>query len=124
MTLELPSPGQPNDEDSARSQHSRRQSERPRLPSRDEILELLNRIPGMVIMGHLSPSKARVIQQNLQIQLKAQTQRPEVENQVEGSMEALSEALRRDPELAKVLEGFLTDEQVAALLRQNTDAPQ
>jgi hypothetical protein len=122
MNQELPSPDQADESKSSQSQHSRRQRKGPRIPTRDEILQMLSQLNGMVMMGLISTPKARVIQQNLQIQLKAQTQRPEAD-QCEVSMEGLGEALKRDPELIKLLEGFLSDEQVEWLLRQNTDAP-
>jgi hypothetical protein len=122
MKQELPSPDQTNESKASQSQHSRRQRQGPRIPTRDEILQMLSQLNGMVMMGLVSTPKARVIQQNLQIQLKAQTQRPEAD-QREVSMEGLGEALKRDPELIKLLEGFLSDEQVEWLLRQNTGAP-
>jgi hypothetical protein len=124
MTQITPSPSHANDNVSSESQHSGRRTKGPRIPTRDDILELLNRLNGMVLMGMISVPKAKIIQQNLQIQLKALTQQPQAEMQRELSMEDLGEALRRDPSLGKLFEGFLSDDQIECLLRQPPDAPE
>jgi hypothetical protein len=123
MAHELPPPDRPDDADSTQSQHSRRQAEETQIPTPDEILRQLVHINSMVLMGVSSIPKARVILQNLQIQLKAQTQRPEGENLREPSMEALAELLRKDPTFINLLEGILSDAHIACLLRHNPDAP-
>ena len=124
MTRELPSPGQSDEEEAAQSQHSRRQTQDPGIPTRDEILKMINRLPGLILSKSISRADAKLILQILQTLLKTQTLRPEAENQREVSIEALADALRRDPTLQDTLAPFLSRAQIDAILRQNSDAPQ
>jgi hypothetical protein len=121
MTLDFP-PNDPSDKHYVSQRKlSRRKAKRPQIPTEDEILHMILQLNSMVMLNLASPAKANVMQRNLKIVLDALTQRSEAGNQRELPLDALAEALRLDPSVIQLPEGFLSDEQIEWLLRQDPD---
>lgn len=101
-----------------RPKAARRQA--PPMPGLAELIEQLQRASGLVTLGILTPAKANVvvrcIAKSIDVVLRCQTASPEAPNQPE-----LVAACRENPELISLVQGLLTDDQLAELLRQVSD---
>lgn len=118
MTPLLPAPdaGDPNPNASSRSGSSNKK----RIPSIDDILEMLQQLNGLVALNLLSTAKASVIHRNLRTILEVQLQRSQA-GTGELPQEDLADMCRQNPRLLSILERFLTDEQVRWLMDQVTE---
>ena len=135
----IPSPAEKPDEEATESGHSQAENRRPvdeepkrpkaarrrapEMPGLAELIEQLQRASGLVTLVILTPAKANVvvrcIAKSIDVVMQCQTAGPGVPNQPE-----LVDACRENPELISLVQGLLTEDQLAELLRQvSDDAP-
>lgn len=88
-----------------------------RIPTRDEILEQLFKLNGLVAMSYVSTAKATVMQRGLRIILDSLT-RSSAGGPSVVSNESLADLCRADPKILDLLEPFLTDDQFRLLMEQ------
>jgi hypothetical protein len=115
MTPLLPAPDADEPEPNARGRSSKK-----RIPSIDDILEMLQQLNGLVALNLLSTAKAAVMHRNLRTILEVQLRRSQA-GTGELPQEDLAELCRQNPRLLSILEGFLTDEQVRWLTGRVTE---
>jgi hypothetical protein len=109
MSLLLPPPENENTPHGQSSpQGAQRQA--PRIPSVDEILEQLQKLDALVLLG-LPAAKANVIQRSLRIMLETQLRRSAATDQGLPN-EALAELCRRNPAALNLVAPFLPEEQL------------
>jgi len=113
--LNLPSP---NDRGpSAAESRSRAR----RVRSIDECLELLDRLPGMVALGIISPAQANAIRGVIH-EIIAQHRHAAASDASVVPLDGdLLARLREDPRLMNLLEPLLTTDQIATLLGGSSD---
>jgi hypothetical protein len=92
----------------------------PQMPGLAELVDQLQQVSGLVTLGILTPAKANVvvrcISKSSDIVMRSQAGGPQsVSNQAD-----LVEACRENPKLLHLLEGLLTDDQLAELMRDVT----
>jgi hypothetical protein len=92
----------------------------PQMPDPADLVDQLQQVSGLVTLGLLPPAKANAIIRCIStasgIVLRCQTSAQGAPNQPE-----LIEACRQNPKLIPLVQGLLTDDQLAELLRQITD---
>jgi prophage DNA circulation protein len=98
---------------------SRAKGSKTQIPSRDDCMQALAQLPGLIAMKVLTPAQASAIRSTYQA-LLAELGRQQ------GSMSQLADdqvlqILRQQPELLQILEPLLTDEQIAVVLRSDPD---
>lgn len=98
----------------------RRERKNRKLPTTEEILQMLLHLNGLVTIKMLSTSEATVIQRNLRTILDVQLKRTQG-GQDGLPQEALAELCRADPHILDLLEPLLSDEQVQWLMGSDTD---
>jgi hypothetical protein len=132
----IPSPAEKPDEKAhkkraAKSQerpNGDQQPERPKaahrrtrqLPDVVELVDQLRQVMGLLALGLLAPANAnpiiRCLSKSIDTVMRCQTSSQGVPNLPE-----LMEACRQNPKLIPLVQGLLTDDQLAELLRQITD---
>lgn len=93
------------------------QGHQPKIPTVDQILEMLVQLTGAVMTGVVSTSQANLVHRNLRTILEVQLKRDDRGGQTL-DREAIVELCRERPETLRILEPFLTDDQVAWLLSE------
>src|SRR5262245_36849652 len=88
-----------------------------KLPTREEIMQGLHALPGLVAMKLLTPPQANVIA-NVYRTLLAELARPAATQAATLTDDDALRILREQPTLLRYLEPILTDEQVSMLLRK------
>lgn len=125
--LLLTGPGTPNkDDDDARGADQgnhgqgtgRRRSSKPSIPSHDDCLKALGQLPGMIVMGILTPSQGNAIRSCYQEIIKSyQQQTPNTKPKIDNSY--VLDLLQKDPQLLNLLEPLLTHDQIDLIMRGN-----
>lgn len=100
--------------------HQSQDRSRPKILSRDECLEKLSALPGLVAMGLLTTSKANCIRGTITSVLQFTTTKAGSESQRDLDPNELASMLRAKPELAKYFEPLLSNEQIGAILQEGT----
>jgi hypothetical protein len=93
----------------------------PPLPTPDELQHKMLHLIGAVAMGRISIKEANLMLKILKIALDAQLKRSSSETPVRDEA-ALTDACRRDPALINAIAPLLTDEQLANLMQETSDA--
>ena len=115
-TCDDQSPG--GDRDAGGSQQSRQgEPEKPPIPSREDCLQAMAQLPGLVALGVLKPAQANSIRASyreiLQYHEKTQSQR----GQDGLSTSDVLELARKDPHIFSLLEPILSDRQIRAAMK-------
>lgn len=113
--------GEGNDRtDQGHSSHQSKQP-RPKILSRDECLEKLSALPGLVAMGLLTTSKANCIRNAISTVLQFDSKPTSSDSRREVDSTELAAMLQANPGMAKFMEPFLSREQIEALLQEGSD---
>lgn len=111
-------------QDQARQHHEqpRARSRAPRILSEEECLAALGQIPAALLCGVLTVAKANSMRAVYTSLLQHHQQRRRSGEERGGvADDGLVEMLSRHPEYANLLEPFLSDEQIAALMAQTAN---
>ena len=108
-------PGQHGPHTASGSDRSRGRRAGGAIPTTEEIYQLLMRLNGLVALGLVAPARANVIQRGLKTILDGLSRERREAGHVE-AQQGLAELCRRNPEMLRMLEPFLTDEQIAWVL--------
>lgn len=100
----------------------RRKGEGTTIPDINTILQMLMQLNGLIMLKLVSSQQANLIQRNLRAVLDLHLKRAR-EDWLGMPHEGLLELCRKDPSLVNLLDPFLTDEQVARLMKSVTDDP-
>lgn len=111
-----PRDGEGSSQPESRSTSQRRQRSARTVPTRDECLQALAEIPGLVAMGLVTPAQANAMRPSYIAILQHLNAQPAAGPAF--SNDKLREMLRRDPTLLSVFESLLTDEQIEMLTRE------
>ena len=87
--------------------------------TREDILDRLQSLLGMVAAGWLTPAQANAIARILQMMLQSLEQGAPQRGGASVPPEILADLARRDPAILDVLEPFLTDEQYNSILDEH-----
>jgi hypothetical protein len=122
MNLLPPPPaGDADRQEGPDSSARKRPNSKPKLPSVDELLDKILKLSGPLLMGLMTTSQANIILKTLKIALDMHTKSMN-QQAVQGlPHEVLIELLKSRPELVKMLEPYLSDEQVQWILGQEAD---
>jgi hypothetical protein len=91
------------------------------IPTKKECLKALAQLPGLVVTGMLKTAQANALRGIYQTILQAH-QKDEADGAAGAIADSdLREAIRRDPQLAALLEPLLTDQQIAMLMQEADD---
>lgn len=96
--------------------HQSQDRSRPKILSRDECLEKLSALPGLVAMGLLTTSKANCIRGTISTVLQFNSKETSSDSRREVDPTELAAMLKANPEMDKFLEPFLSRDQIEALL--------
>lgn len=113
-------------QDQARQRHEqpRGRSRAPHILSEEECLAALGQIPAALLCGLLTPAKANSMRAAYTSLLQHHQQRRRSGEERGGvDHDGLVEMLSRHPEYANLLEPFLSDDQIAAILAQVQERP-
>ncbi len=113
--LALPAPHDPDDHSPHGEPRGGRSRRRRKIPSREEIYDQVLQLIGLVVMGYTKSSQANVILKGLKMILDGHYRDQHAGGPGE-DQQNLAELCRKDPQLLKMVEGLLTDEQVAWVL--------
>ena len=89
--------------------------------TREAILEQLAALKGMVAAGWIKPAAANAMTRILQLMLQCLERGGPQRSGASIPEEILADAARRDPAIFELLEPFLTDEQINAILDEFAD---
>ena len=127
----LPSPEPGGDEhrqddadqrhEEARAHRSQGTDKRRHVASEEECLAALSGLPAMVALGMLSTAKANTIRGAYAAILQHYRQKQAPADRGGVADDALVDMLSRHPELANLLEPFLSAEQIAAIMARAKD---
>lgn len=117
MRPQLPAPD-PEDPRSETAGSQRRSKNR--IPSIDDLLEMLQQLNSLVMLNVLSTAKAGIIHRNLRTILDVHMRRSQ-SGAGELPQEDLVKLCREQPHLLSILERFFTDEQLRWLMDQIKD---
>jgi len=123
--LSLPSPEPaPTDQPPPEAQAQSGGKARRRIFSAEECLELLGKLSGLVMLGLIKPNQATFIRGDLR-DILAYHQRSTGGSQAGAGVDSrLLEMLPNHPELMNLLTPFLSEEQIALLMKGATDGSQ
>jgi len=99
---------------------TRRGQRKPSYRSRDELLALLNKLPGMIISGNVSVAEANAMKGVFKVMLD-ELDRAGGATHSTTMPDSLINKLREHPELLEWFEPFLTDEQFDHIVKGMTD---
>jgi hypothetical protein len=126
--LTVPEPqDDPTGKASRRSGSKKDRSESPEkarapIASAEDCLAILSRLGGLVILGLLGTAQANAIRSTYTAILQYHERQQSGPSRTIADEKDLAKLLRKYPELAKLLEPLLTDEQIEMLLRGGKDA--
>jgi hypothetical protein len=95
-------------------------SEPPQVPSRNDVLDKLGRMPGLIAIGVLKPATANAMR-SVYGTLLAHLDSGASSSAAIVADENLLAILRQQPELLKFIEPFLTPDQIGLILRKATE---
>jgi len=91
------------------------------VATEEECLAALSQIPGLVFMGLMTTSQANTLRATYNTILQHHQKRQAGGHGQSVDSAGLVDVLRKHPELASALEPFLSDEQIAMILKEAKD---
>jgi hypothetical protein len=114
---------EPSTDSSARAQ-SASQKAKPVIATKEECLAALTKIPGLLIIGLITPQVANAMRGPYKDILEHHRRAQQVPAQGGMANDDLLEIVRKNPEYLGMLSDLLTEEQIQLVLKQTTNEPQ
>jgi hypothetical protein len=98
----------------------RQRRHKPSFRSREELMAMLNELPGMIVAGIISIAESNAIRSVIKVMLD-ELDRAGGATQSSKMPDSMANKLRQDPELLEWIESFLTDQQFDEIVKGMTD---
>lgn len=118
----LPPPTNGGPQASGAGDHGGHHHNKGEIPDEEQLLHLLLHLNGLVTLRIVAPAQANVIQRTL-FRLLDHHKHKRSEKSAALDQEAIADLYKTDPKILNLLEPFLSNEQVAWILKQGKDAP-
>ena len=112
---------EPEPQPEANQKQSRKRSRKARILTVEDCLKALSAIPALVAMGYLGTAQANSLRATYQAILQQHRQGTSASSARVPPNLDLGQVLRDHPELAILLEPFLTDEQIESVMREGEE---
>jgi hypothetical protein len=123
----IPEPENPDDKSSRRSGGKKRRSEKPQqarapIASAEDCLAIMSRLGALLTMGLISAAHANTLRGIYSEILKYHERQQSGPSRSVVNEKDVATLLRKQPELAKLFEPLLTDEQIKTILHGGKEA--